>query len=106
MGILWTWIGTFSYCYNNKLRHNSNATGPSFGKRFKKEGILGICLNMNKGTLSFSLNGEFMGVAFTDPSLKKAQSTLWFLYYIAQAAKFFLEFQFPHASTMPDYYFN
>jgi len=26
---------------------------------------------MNKGTLSFSLNNEFMGVAFTDPMLKK-----------------------------------
>lgn len=26
---------------------------------------------MDKGTLSFSLNGEFMGVAFTDPMLKK-----------------------------------
>lgn len=26
---------------------------------------------MNKGTLSLSLNGEFMGTAFTDPNLKK-----------------------------------
>ena len=53
-----------------QLRHGSNATGPSFGKRFKKEGILGICLNMNKGTLSFSLNGENMGVAYQDDKLK------------------------------------
>jgi hypothetical protein len=29
-----------------QLRHNSNASGPSYGKRFKKEGILGCCLNM------------------------------------------------------------
>jgi E3 ubiquitin-protein ligase NRDP1 len=40
-----------------QLRHGSNATGPSYGKRFKKEGVLGVCLNMNNGTLSFSLNG-------------------------------------------------
>ena len=53
-----------------QLRHGSNATGPAFGKRFKKEGILGICLNMNKGTLSFSLNGENMGVAYQDEKLK------------------------------------
>ncbi|CAD8109323.1 unnamed protein product [Paramecium sonneborni] len=54
-----------------QLRHNSNATGPSFGKRFKKEGTLGICLNMNQGTLMFSLNGEFMGCAYKDERLKQ-----------------------------------
>jgi E3 ubiquitin-protein ligase NRDP1 len=32
-----------------QLRHNSNASGAAFGKRFKKEGILGVCLDMNKG---------------------------------------------------------
>lgn len=26
---------------------------------------------MNNGTLSFALDGEFMGVAFEDPSLKR-----------------------------------
>ena len=40
-----------------QLRHGSNATGVAYGKRFKKTGILGVFLNMNKGTLSFSLNG-------------------------------------------------
>lgn len=40
-----------------QLRHHSNASGPQYGKRFKKEGALGIYLNMNKGTLAFSLNG-------------------------------------------------
>ncbi len=54
-----------------QLRHNSNASGPSYGKRFKKDGILGCCLNMEKGTLSFALNGEYWGVAFTDNKLKE-----------------------------------
>ncbi|CAM6004336.1 unnamed protein product [Sphagnum balticum] len=54
-----------------QLRHNSNASGPQYGKRLKKEGILGIYLNMDKGQLSFSLNGENMGVAFDNASLKK-----------------------------------
>lgn len=54
-----------------QLRHGSNATGSQFGKRFKKTGILGIYLNMNKGTLSFSINGEDMGVAFQDNDLMR-----------------------------------
>ena len=53
-----------------QLRHGSNATGPAYGKRFKKDGILGCCLNMDKGTLSFALNGEYWGVAYNDPKLK------------------------------------
>ena len=54
-----------------QLRRHSNASGPQYGKRFKKEGTLGVYLNMNKGTLAFSLNGESMGIAFTDAGLTK-----------------------------------
>jgi hypothetical protein len=62
------------YLFDNlglgQLRHNSNASGSSYGKRFKKEGILGVCLNMNTGTLSFALDGVNLGVAFKDNKLK------------------------------------
>lgn len=54
-----------------QLRHGSNASGPQYGRRLKKEGVLGIYLDMNKGQLSFSLNGESMGVAFDNNALKK-----------------------------------
>jgi hypothetical protein len=52
------------------LRHASNAVGKPYGKVFKKKGVLGVCLNMDLGTLGFALDGEFMGMAFEDPLLK------------------------------------
>ena len=63
----------FGYAYYGlgQLRQNSNASGPQYGKRMKKEGVLGVFLNMDKGQLSFSLNGENMGVAFENVALKK-----------------------------------
>ena len=53
-----------------QLRHGNNATGENYGKKFKKNGILGVFLDMNKGILSFGLDGEFLGVAFRDEELK------------------------------------
>ena len=53
-----------------KLRHHSNANGSSYGKVFKRQGVLGVYLNMNKGTLSFAIDGQYFGVAFEDEKLK------------------------------------
>jgi len=63
----------FGYAYYGlgQLRHGSNASGNAYGKKFKKEGVLGICLDMNKGTLSFALDGVSMGVAYSAEALKK-----------------------------------
>ena len=61
----------FAYYGLGQLRHNSNASGPQYGKRFKKEGVLGVFLDMNRGILSFALNGEYFGVAYTNEALKK-----------------------------------
>jgi hypothetical protein len=61
----------FAFYGLGQLRHGSNASGSPYGKKFKKEGALGVFLDMNKGTISFSLNGEFFGVAFKSDALKK-----------------------------------
>lgn len=61
----------FGYYGLGQLRHNSNAAGGQYGKRFKKEGVLGCFLDMNKGILSFALNDEYFGVAYQNDGLKK-----------------------------------
>jgi len=63
----------FGYAYYGlgQLRHGSNASGGAYGKKFKKEGVLGVCLNMDKGTLSFALDGNFMGIAYQAEALRK-----------------------------------
>lgn len=64
---------TFGWAYYavGQLRHCDGANGISFGnKTMKKEGVLGVLLDMNRGTLSFSLNNFLLGVAFEDEELK------------------------------------
>lgn len=48
------------------MRHGSNAEGVKYGKPFKKKGILGVCLDMEQGKLSFAIDGEYFGIAYED----------------------------------------
>lgn len=51
----------FGFYGFGQLRHGSNAEGNKYGKPFKKKGILGVYLDMDKGTLAFALDGEYFG---------------------------------------------
>ena len=53
-----------------QLRHGNNATGDVYGKKFKKTGVLGIFLDMNRGILSFAIDGEYFGIGFQSEELK------------------------------------
>lgn len=53
-----------------QLRHSNNATGDVYGKKFKKTGTLGVFLDMDKGVLSFALDGDYFGCAFQSEELK------------------------------------
>jgi len=61
----------FAYYGLGELRHGEDGTGVKYGKKFRKSGIIGVYLNMDQGTLTFSLNGEYFGPAFKDKSLEK-----------------------------------
>jgi hypothetical protein len=61
----------FAYYGLGQLRHSNNSLGEPYGRFFKKKGVLGVLLNMELGTLSFALDGEFMGVAFEDKILTR-----------------------------------
>jgi hypothetical protein len=61
----------WAYYATGQLRHCDAAVGPKYGKGFKKQGTLGVYLDMDKGTLSFALDDKYMGIAFEDEELKK-----------------------------------
>eukprot|EP00831_Metopus_contortus_P061725 TRINITY_DN5362_c0_g1_i2.p1 TRINITY_DN5362_c0_g1~~TRINITY_DN5362_c0_g1_i2.p1 ORF type:complete len:394 (+),score=40.91 TRINITY_DN5362_c0_g1_i2:223-1404(+) len=61
----------YAYYGLGELRNGEVSSGPKYGKRSRKSGIVGVCLNMDLGTLSFSLNGEFQGIAFKDKALER-----------------------------------
>lgn len=54
-----------------QLRHGSNASGDLYGKKFKKVGVLGVFLDMERGILSFALDGEYFGIACQSNELKE-----------------------------------
>ena len=61
----------YAYFGMGELRHASDSTGSKYGKPFLKYSHVGVFLDMRKGILGFSLNGEFFGIAFKDKLLEK-----------------------------------
>mmetsp|Transcript_14578 Transcript_14578/g.19802 ORF Transcript_14578/g.19802 Transcript_14578/m.19802 type:complete len:90 (-) Transcript_14578:107-376(-) len=57
--------------YNGQLRHGSNSSGQKYGSKPVVGDIVGLLVDTENGTLSFSRNGEEMGVAYKTDEIKK-----------------------------------
>ena len=54
----WGWIG------NRALWHNGSKQRGTYGEKFTSGDVVRMTLDLNKGTLSYALNGKDLGVAF------------------------------------------
>ena len=54
----------FYACSPGYKYHNASAT--EYGRMFNTGDVIGVHMNQTEGTLSFSINGDDLGVAFTD----------------------------------------
>ncbi|CAD8203527.1 unnamed protein product [Paramecium octaurelia] len=63
----------FGYAFYTigQFRNGSNSNGLAYGARFTNTGEVGVLLDMNRGILAFSYNGNFLGKAITTDCLKK-----------------------------------
>lgn len=61
----------FAFYGLGQLRNGSDSAGPKYGKKWERFETLGVYLDMGKGTLGFSLGGEYLGQAFQSEGLKK-----------------------------------
>ncbi len=61
----------FSYYGKGFKRHHSNSAGDKYGNEFNEFETIGVCLNLYKGTISYSKGGQYLGIAFKDPLLTK-----------------------------------
>lgn len=48
----------FAFYGTAQLRNGNNSNGSSYGLRVKASGLIGILLNMDKGEISFFINGK------------------------------------------------
>ncbi len=51
----------YAFLTTGHLRHGDNRQGTVFGKSCGPKDVVGCCLNLSKGTLSYSINGTYMG---------------------------------------------
>ena len=56
--------------FNGQVRHGSDCDGQKLKNAQVKSGdIIGVMVDMQEGVLSFTKNGEFLGVGFNDKKL-------------------------------------
>ncbi len=51
----------FAFLTSGYLRRGNDRQGSVFGKSCGPNDIIGCCLNLSKGTLSYSINGDYLG---------------------------------------------
>ncbi|CAK60009.1 unnamed protein product (macronuclear) [Paramecium tetraurelia] len=63
----------FGYAFYTvgQFRNGSNSNGFEYGVKFTNTGEVGVLLDMNRGVLAFSYNGNFLGKAIATEALKK-----------------------------------
>ena len=64
----------FGYAFFQKgqLRNNNDSMGKKYGKEVKgKTTLIGVIVNLSKGCIGFTIDGEYQGVAFEAPALFK-----------------------------------
>jgi hypothetical protein len=61
----------FAFYGLGQLRNGSDCSGASYGKKWRNQEVLGVFLDMRRGILAFSIDGEYMGVAYQLEALKK-----------------------------------
>jgi hypothetical protein len=63
--------GGYAFYCVGFLRHNSASFGAAYGRPVKNTGKVGVYLDAVKGELSFCIDGEDQGVAYSEPALAK-----------------------------------
>jgi len=62
----------YSFFTKGQLRNNSDSMGLKYGKDTRgKQTTVGVIVNLSRGQLGFTIDGEYQGVAFENPALMK-----------------------------------
>lgn len=54
----------FSYAYDGKRRKKWNGGSASYGEQWATGDVIGVCIDLTVGTISYYRNGRSLGVAF------------------------------------------
>jgi hypothetical protein len=81
------------YGSTNKTYHNSS--GKTYGKQYKEGDTIGVRLDCDAGTVEFSKNGEWWGVAYTESIFTEEP-----IFPVASMYKSNMEMEFLHNMTI------